>query len=592
MINPTPAKIEDILNSSVKFTVPAYQRDYTWGKDEATEFYEDLKSYVDIDGSGRLFLGTLIFHNSSDENLVKVVDGQQRITTILIFLVACRTVAKKINETNLAMKIHEKIAFTDSTTAESLGCRLEASDTIKDVFEYMALNFDWDETFPPKIKVKGKNKPVKRQVNKIKPIYKFFYDNINNIDQRTLSKYLRELYNSYVVKIDIESEEEAFSIFERTNARGVDLEASDLLKNYLFKNKVEGMDEIWPQIIDNSDGTLLRMLKYFYVANNGYVTKSVLYRRLKSYGDNMGAKNLVSEINKFSGFYYMIRNTNEKGTKDYFDGIGCDSISKDQDYYEQIYYAIEGLRLFKIVQVYPLLYAAITSFVRGGGGKTKTTSKKLISMFEKIERYHFINTAICNRMGNEVEKLYAAYCTKYGKNEFEPTTRELFDELNEKLATEREFIASYSEILYAADSIPLIVYIFDRMNNFKLAPGQRLRLYNPDPKLIRKNHNIEHVYPQKPNEELIRKYTIDSTDNIGNLLVISFKTNSSLGNKSPEEKFKLLQGKQAKQIQNSEYVKEFVKKYSNKASRWDDEVIANRAEDDAKFAYNNVWSFR
>ena len=111
MINPNPAKIEDILNSSIQFEVPKYQREYTWGKGEAIEFLDDLKSYSE--SNGNLFLGTLIFDISEEEQKrIRVVDGQQRITTILLLLIACRNVAKEINAVNLATLIQNKITFT------------------------------------------------------------------------------------------------------------------------------------------------------------------------------------------------------------------------------------------------------------------------------------------------------------------------------------------------------------------------------------------------------------------------------------------------------------------------------------------------
>ncbi|MBI5887840.1 MAG: DUF262 domain-containing protein [Deltaproteobacteria bacterium] len=472
MINPNPSSIGDILNSTSQFAVPNYQREYTWGKNEAIEFFEDLKSYADS-GTGNLFLGTLIFDVSEkNKNSIKVVDGQQRITTILLFLIACRNVAKQINANNLATLIQNKITFTDPTTAESRGCRLIASVKIKDVFEDIASDFNWDGTFSPK---PGK-KPFKWQVNLIKPIYDYFYDEIKSFNQTDLSKFLKAIYEAYVVRIDIEDELEAFSIFERTNARGVDLEASDLLKNYLFQQGVDGLEEIWPQVVESSDRTLLRMLKYFYVARKGYVTKSDLYKKLRIYGTNIGPFNLVKEIDDFSKFYSAIRTAGRAEIKDYFDSIGCSAIACDQDKYEEIYLALEGLRLFKIAQIYPLLYAAISCFIRDGGGDNQSLSKKLIQMFDMMEKYHFINTAICERMGNEVEKLYATYCEKYADKDskFEKTTKELMHSLKGKLATENEFAARFVELSYSAESIPLISYIFDRINNVDRKPGQRL----------------------------------------------------------------------------------------------------------------------
>ena len=585
MINPNPAKIESILNSSIQFAVPRYQREFTWGKSEALEFFEDLKSYTELE-TGGLFLGTLIFDISEErQKKIKVVDGQQRLTTILLLLIACRNLAKKSKATRIAQKIQEKITFEDPTTAESLGPRLIASESVKDVFEEIS-KYEWNREFTPKIG----NKHVKLQIRRIKPIYDYFYNEIKSFDKAKLSNFLKVIYESYVVRIDIQDEVEAFSIFERTNARGVDLEASDLLKNYLFSRGVEGLEEAWPQIIENSDGTVLRMFKYFYVARNGYVAKSDLYKKIRDYGNDIGAEELVKELDSFSRFYTVIRSGDASVVQTYFEFIGCEAIANDQNKYEKIHIALQGLRLFKISQIYPLIYAAINCFVKNDGGNNQTLSKKLIQFFDVLEKYHFVNSAVCTRIGNEVEKLYADFCIKYeNSNDFEETTKELVKELKDKLASEEEFESRFVDLSYSSESIPLISYIFDRFNNFGLHPGQRINIFNPDQKVLRKNHNIEHFYPQTPENEESDAETLDVVDNIGNLLAISFRTNSKLGNLSPLKKLHKLRKDLEKEIQNLSYVREFLSKYEKKIPTWGKKIIEIRARELAKEAYKKIW---
>lgn len=586
MINPNPSKIEDILNSSIQFQVPKYQREYTWGKNEALEFWDDLKSYADS-GEGNLFLGTIIFDISEKgERVIRIVDGQQRITTILLLLIALRTVAKRINATNLSTLIQTKITFTDPTTARTLGCKLVASESIKDVFEEIS-NPEWNGSFPVRIG----NRQVKRQVNRIKPIYDFFLSETKDFDQNRLSDFLRAIYDSYIVRIDIEDETEAFSIFERTNARGIDLEASDLLKNYLFARGVDGLEEAWSQIIDNSDGTVLRMLKYFYVAKKGYVAKSDLYKKIRDYGNVVGASKLVDELCEFSRFYNFIRVADSAGVKEYLDSIGCSVIATDTDKFEKIHVALEGLRLFKIFQIYPLIYAAMSCFVRSGGGASLADSKKLIHFFETLERYHFVNNAICERIGNEVEKLYANFCVEYSQSDdFGDVTKKLTEALRAQLASEEEFRSRFVELSYSSESIPLISYVFDRFNNFALRPGHRIKIFNPDQKVLRKNHNIEHFYPQNPDGLLDDDFRIvDAVDNIGNLLAISFSTNSKLGNLLPAAKVEKLNTELQREIQNLPYVREFIEAYGARADTWNDELIGDRARSMAEIAYSKIW---
>lgn len=66
MFSSVPTRIEDILNSPSHFVIPVYQRDYKWGKDEALELIEDLKTYEQTAGEN-LFLGNFIFENTKDQ---------------------------------------------------------------------------------------------------------------------------------------------------------------------------------------------------------------------------------------------------------------------------------------------------------------------------------------------------------------------------------------------------------------------------------------------------------------------------------------------------------------------------------------------
>ena len=172
-------KIFSILLSSSQFL--SYQREYKWGKEEALELIEDLQSYKEAVGEN-LFLGNLIFEKSKDQKIF-VVDGQQRLTTLLLLLIACKMRSKALGLTKLEPRIQETITFMDSTTGESLGCRLIASESIREVFDDIS-NVSWDGRFPNVLEKKS----VKRKVNKIKPIYDSFLKEVSEFDQAELSK--------------------------------------------------------------------------------------------------------------------------------------------------------------------------------------------------------------------------------------------------------------------------------------------------------------------------------------------------------------------------------------------------------------------
>jgi len=356
-----------------------------------------------------------------------------------------------------------------------------------------------------------------------------------------------------------------------------------------------GLDDKWSEIIRNSDGTILRMLKYFYISKKGPVRKADLYKNIKKYCKDIGgAPQLVEQLREFSEFYTAVRKEEGPGIiKKYFTSLGCKVIASEQDKFERIHIALQGLRLFKVSQAFPLIDAAITSFTRNGGGNSRSLTKALIRLLESMEKYHFINNAVCDRIGNEVEKLYADCCVEYARSDdFEKTTNEFLGTLKKQVASEEEFRIRFCEISYSQESIPLVAYIFDRMSNAGLDPGERVHMFNPERSLRRKSHNIEHFYPQKPSSDMTpNPDMLEGVDNIGNLLAISFRTNSSLGNLSPRKKLDELKGRLAKRIQNLHYVNSFIHKYEKLADSWDRNAIAKRASDLATEAYREVWQF-
>jgi hypothetical protein len=119
MFNPVPTRLEDIFNSPTQFAIPIYQREYKWGKEESLELIEDLESYKDA-ANDNLFLGNLICEKSKDQKTF-VVDGQQRLTTLFLLLIACRMRSKELGLVKLEPKIQEKITFMNSTTGDSEG---------------------------------------------------------------------------------------------------------------------------------------------------------------------------------------------------------------------------------------------------------------------------------------------------------------------------------------------------------------------------------------------------------------------------------------------------------------------------------------
>ena len=226
MIVPEKKTIEEILgNERIKYSVPNYQRSYDWGKGELQELMDD---FTQIKGNKEsyLFLGNLIFDVSESENF-QIVDGQQRLTSLSILFIALREQARDLNEASVQGEVQKYIS-TYSKVRNKNAIKLEVSSNIRDLYEYMA-NPNWDGGFPDKLN----NKSIKRQINKIRPIYSFIRAEIKNYNIDELNEFINAVWLSYVVVIKVEDTQDVFKVFERTNARGLDLNIGDLLKPVL-----------------------------------------------------------------------------------------------------------------------------------------------------------------------------------------------------------------------------------------------------------------------------------------------------------------------------------------------------------------------
>ena len=337
--------------------------------------------------------------------------------------------------------------------------------------------------------------------------------------------------NTYVIVIEVEKDEDVFSIFERTNARGLDLNIGDLLKNYIFSKNLEEAEEKWDTIINNSQNSLQRMLKYFWISRKGHILQSQLYRNLKSRAKEKGIEPFIEELYEFSKYYKTVTSLDQEEVRTWLEEENLMSISSNENYYQ---------RICNVFQVYPYIYSMFKFYKKS---KCKDTNI-LLEILEALEKYHFVNNVVSQRIGNEVEKFYAERAMEFFNYSIKQNFKEKINtfklDLKKKKSSKEEFESNFIEsISYNSKNIPLINYIFDRINNFGAKGGQRVKIYSPEKSFKLRNYNIEHILPQD-RKGLSEKESSEIIDSIGNLLVIPRHSNSEFGNKTLIEKYNML----------------------------------------------------
>lgn len=286
--------------------IPRYQRAYDWKSDsQVGEFITDLMSAADSDEKEYLYLGPMIFDSSEDKKktVTSVIDGQQRLTTTLILLMALRDyVRRDLGNEAVAQSIQTLISNSDPLSSD-VNHRLTPSPVIGRIFPLMS-DYAWDGKFPSKITLQGKSIGIKREVNRVRPIYNFCRDQIQEyvgIDlekARSFAKQVRD--HTFIIKIEIEDSSEAFEIFERTNARGKELEVTDLLKNYLFSKEHEylenNLDERWDTIVSDFGASPIKALRQFWISRAGKVNSRQLYRNIRGYAEDLGVNDSSASL--------------------------------------------------------------------------------------------------------------------------------------------------------------------------------------------------------------------------------------------------------------------------------------------------------
>jgi hypothetical protein len=192
-------------NEIQKITVPSYQRAYSWEQKQLDQFIGDLIEMTSMSEKGYYF-GHFIFEKSID--VFQVIDGQQRITTFILFLIACN---RKI-ESNQFKHYIDKFSTVDYD--DILFTKLKSNESTKNLVEHKTLS-----------------------ISRIEFALKYFEKQFdtNKLNSESIEKYINVLLNSHISVHLTEDKAVAVQIFELHNSRGVKLNTIEKVKAKLMK---------------------------------------------------------------------------------------------------------------------------------------------------------------------------------------------------------------------------------------------------------------------------------------------------------------------------------------------------------------------
>jgi len=258
-------------NKKVKYVIPKYQREYTWGKEAWENLYNDI-----LENDDGHFIGSIICVNRGINALettpLEVVDGQQRLTTISLFYAAIYSKLQQEERTDEDF-ITEKM---------NLKYRLVEKDG-EGVNEPMIVlssqnsnNEDYHAVLSEVGLMTSNKAPLRSGLRQIFRAFRYFKNKVEDLSYEKLLELLKKLNQVILVKIEVNSHSDAFILFESLNNRGVPLSAIDLIKNNVLsmieKNGAMTIDDAYNQWLlltenlGNDSGYQERFLRQFYDA--------------------------------------------------------------------------------------------------------------------------------------------------------------------------------------------------------------------------------------------------------------------------------------------------------------------------------------
>ena len=517
--------IGGLFSCKKQFVIPRFQREYTWGKVELTEFLDDIVSRIIINDKGELdtseyFWGSLLLVGDLDDQKelgVDVVDGQQRITTMTIFISVLSKIFASKKQDGLSRALWEYVIGKDANTEEYAVLK---NETPKPYFQFIIQKLVEDKIDPKNIeeeRILFANKFFKNSLSEKQLKKKLLALDKKQISEMNYIEILRairdQLLRSFVICISTTDEEYANMIFEILNAKGKELASVDLIKNALFEKltsevPADTAKELWLGIRNNLCSRHQRIefatfYRHFWISYYGKVSDNKLYA------------DFLKKVSKTEESYLEFLNKMDKASELYSMALKP-SLSEDFDNRKEYNFFIT--ESFSINDVYGIVQCrpAILSLLY----LDKYTHYLSTSSFRKIIKglsaFHLMYNAISSKRTSKLEKPLNifAYSIMHSnsKEDVNNARAELKSYLLELIPQKSEFVEKFSNLQFSKSPLSTNVITKHVLN--------RWESLITDSDVFESESSIEHISDENAEAPI--------TLNIGNLILLEQKINSSI----------------------------------------------------------------
>ena len=251
-----------------KFSIPQYQRDYAWKRQNFVDLWEDLEEAIESKDSQGHFLGTIVVApNKENSQIFDIIDGQQRTTTIFMLLYAL--ICKSENKENLKTKF---------LLDEGGKLKLEVAPQNQEFFEKLLKQAE--EGHNTELKGKADTQGKKN----LYEVFQSILDKVANFNSNKTKVYIESLKAMILMWLEEPNSGRAIRTFQSVNDRGVPLNLLDKLKSLLIYYSNRYCKGDLDEKINNDFGDIFKIFlqieehKYISSIGNQQFSESDIFR--------------------------------------------------------------------------------------------------------------------------------------------------------------------------------------------------------------------------------------------------------------------------------------------------------------------------
>jgi len=294
-------RLQPIIEGTKQYVVPLFQRAYSWTREQWDVLWTDLIFLLENPAPESHFIGSIVTMqtNSVPEGVTKylLIDGQQRLTTIIILLTAMRDAAATTPEAGtLAQRIEQTMLINPFAEAMDL---YKLMPTQVDRADFMAI-----------VRSDATDR-IALSSTKLGECYDFFWRKLSQ-----LSYSLNDLFNVLIKRLSVVSillgkDDNAHIIFESLNAKGRPLTQADLIRNYFFM-RIHVSDQeathqrLWQPMEQRLKADLTEFIRHFLMRVGVIIKEDSVYFMLKERYKDYDAIEALQEIATYADYYHRL----------------------------------------------------------------------------------------------------------------------------------------------------------------------------------------------------------------------------------------------------------------------------------------------